>query len=488
MNTAWINLSFLVWLPILFGVLVYIARHAADGWLARIIARVTVIVTTLGALSLACAFDTTSAAPQFVEVISWIPNFNINYALGADGISMLFVLVNAVITCVAVFACKEETPNGYLAALLITSGLTVGAFTALDGVLFYVFFEAMLIPVFLLIGIFGAERRRVATLKFFLFTLFGSLFMLLALFTLYGLSDSFSIADWSRMSIDRDMQCLIFVFFMLAFMVKTPMFPFHGWAPDAYSQGPAAAIVMLAATKIGAYAMLRLALPIVPDAAHWAAQVMIALSLFAIIYFALVARAQTDMKKLVAYSTVAHMGMVTLGFFAFNLVALKGAILLMVANALVAAALFLSTDFLSARYQGSRAIADYKGVANKMPAFATLFVFFAMANVALPGTSGFVGELLVIIGVIKMNLAVGVLAATVLILAAFYMLWLVRQVIFGAANKTAETLNDLNCREKWVLGILAAAILLFGVYPQPLLALIDVSAGQMLELMMQTKM
>ncbi len=489
METAsWISLSFLIWCPIVAGILVYALRGSANGSISRCLANIVSALMVFAVAYLICHFDGGTSAFQFQERVAWIPSFGIEYALGVDGISLWFIALNALITFLVIVSRKEKTNQAYLAALLVTSGLTYGAFTALDGVLFYVFFEAMLIPIYLAIGVWGGPNRKLAATKFFLFTLFGSLFMLLALFGLYKVSGSFSIKDWHVLPLNMNMQTLLFIGFFMALAVKTPMWPLHAWAPDAYSEGPTGAIVMLSSTKIGAYAFLRLLLPIVPDAVHQLAPYMIALSLIAIIYFGFVALAQTDLRRLVAYSSIAHMGMVTLGFFLLNAVAMKGALFLMISNALAAAALFFCAGALTDRI-GSRRIMDYQGIVNAMPWLATLFVFFAMANIALPGTSGFVGELLVIFGAVEYHLGIGLLAATVLVIAAAYTLWLVKRVVFGAAgNSQIAQMGDLLTRERFGLVILALVMLIMGVWPQPVLVLMDASVADLLAHIARTKL
>jgi NADH-quinone oxidoreductase subunit M len=491
-HTPLVNLSILIWAPVIASIVIWFLRNVWEGALARLLAQIITVVTALGAFDLLWCFSSAPGAPQFqfVENVAWLPSLGIHYALGCDGLSMVFVALNAVLTLCAVFSCRKSTSNALVAGLLATSGFTVGAFTAMDAAIFYVFFEAMLVPVFVMIGVFGGENRKVATLKFFLFTLFGSLFMLLALFGLYQhFAGTFSIAAWTEGNIPMREQTIFFWLFFIALAVKTPIFPLHAWAPDAYTQGPTSAIVMLASTKIGAYAILRLMIPILPDAARYFAPIIITLSLIAIIYFALVARAQQDLKRFVAYSTLAHMGMVTLGLFLFETIAIRGAVLLMVANALTAAAMFLSMGALTRRL-ASRKISDFKGLAGVMPVFSTLFVFFALANVALPGTANFAGEILVILGAVQHHLGVGLLAATVLILGAFYTLGLVRHVIFGKIPEGAPIakLKDLAPRECVVLGVLAALILLIGVYPQPLLHILDGSVLPVLQHAMAGKL
>ncbi|MDR1529486.1 MAG: NADH-quinone oxidoreductase subunit M [Burkholderiales bacterium] len=489
MNAAsWMNLSLLIWFPIITGIATYLLRHVANGVISRSVANIAATFMLFAVACLLYSFDTTIAAMQFSQRIPWIPSFGIEYTLGVDGLSVLFIAFNALITFLVIVTRKPNANNAYIAALLVTSGLIYGAFTALDGVLFYVFFETMLIPIYLTIGIWGGVNRKYAATKFFLFTLFGSLFMLLALFYLYGVSGSFSIKDWHILPLNIDAQILLFIGFLLAFAVKTPMWPLHSWAPDAYSEGPTGAIVLLSSTKIGAYAFLRLLLPIAPDAVNQLAPWMIILSLIAVIYFGIIALTQSDLKRLITYSSVAHMGMVTLGFFLLGDVALKGAVILMLSNALAAAALFLCAGALSDR-MGSCRIIDYQGIVNVMPWLATLFVFFAMANVALPGTSGFVGELLVIFGAVEYHLGVGLLTATVLVIGAAYTLWLVKRVVFGAiGNSQIAAMKDLNHRERFGMVVLAVVMLVMGIYPQPFLALIDVSVTDLLAHLARTKL
>jgi len=477
-------LSILIWLPIIAGILVLALRHVGHGRWSRWLANLAAWVAFIIAIFVLCRFQTGSGMMQFTERVMWIPHFSIEYALGIDGLSVLFIGMNALITLLVIAAQKSDSKSGYLSALLITSGLTYGAFSARDAVLFYVFFEAMLIPMYLAIGVFGGAQRRYATTKFFLYTLFGSLFMLLALFYLYSVSQTFSMEAWQHLPLSIYMQLILFGAFFIAFAVKTPMWPLHAWAPDAYVEAPTGAAVMLAATKIGAYGFLRLLLPIVPDAAHQLAPLMIALSLFAVIYFGIVALAQTDLKRLFAYSSVAHMGLVTLGFFLFNATAMKGAVLLMVSNGLAIAALFFVAESLKTRF-GDCKLTDCGGIVKAMPWLATLLVFFAMANIGLPGTSGFVGEFLVIIGAVGhqsgYQLLVGLLAATVLIIGAAYTLWMVRRVVFGPiTHPSVVALSDLGTRERLLLSVLAAVMLGFGLWPQALLGMADASVTQLL--------
>ncbi len=481
-------LSLLIWLPIAAGIAVMALRHLDGGRPSRWLANAAAWLTFFVAVSVLCRFDPASSAMQFSERASWIPYFGIEYALGIDGLSVLFIGMNALITLLVVVAQKPGSSGSYLAALLVTSGLTYGAFSARDAVLFYVFFEAILIPMYLAIGVFGGPQRRYVTTKFFLYTLFGSLFMLLALFYLYGASQTFSLEAWSHLPLSLHTQLVLFGAFFMAFAVKTPMWPLHAWAPDAYVEAPTGAAVLLASTKIGAYGFLRLLLPIVPDAAQVLAPWMIGLSLLAVIYFGFVALAQTDLKRLIAYSSVAHMGLVTLGFFLSDAVALKGAVLLMVSNGLVVAALFFCADALTVRL-GDRRLTDCGGIVNAMPWLATLLVFFAMANIALPGTSGFVGEFMVLLGAIGHQLGVGLLAATVLVIGAGYTLWMVRRVVFGpVTHPSLSTLSDLGIRERLVLSVLAAVMLVFGLWPQPLLAMADASITQLLAHMALSKL
>lgn len=423
---------------------------------------------------------------QFVELAPWIRPFNINYHLGVDGISVLFVLLNAFITIIVVVAGWEvirEKVAQYMAAFLIMSGLMNGIFSALDGVLFYVFFEASLIPLYLIIGIWGGANRVYAAIKFFLYTLAGSLLMLVALLYLFmQAGGSFSILDWHQLPLPMGAQTLIFFAFLVAFAVKVPMWPVHTWLPDAHVEAPTGGSVVLAAIalKLGAYGFLRFSLPIVPDAAQEFAPLIIALSLVAVVYIGFVALVQTDMKKLVAYSSIAHMGFVTLGFFMFNQLGIEGALVQMISHGFVSGAMFLCIGVLYDRMH-TRNIADYGGVVNKMPKFAAFFMLFAMANAGLPGTSGFVGEFMVVLGAVEFNFWVAFLAATTLILGAAYTLWMYKRVVFGeVANDHVAQLEDINAREFAFLAVLAICVLAMGLYPFPFTEVMHASVDELL--------
>ena len=422
---------------------------------------------------------------QFVENFDWILRFKIRYHLGVDGISMLFVLLNSFFTPLVVIAgwqVIEKRVAQYLAAFLIMSGLVNGVFASLDAVLFYVFWEAMLIPMFIIIGVWGGPNRVYAALKFFLYTLLGSLLMLVALLYLYNQSGgSFDILDFQTLPLSKNAQILIFIAFFMAFSVKVPMVPVHTWLPDAHVEAPTGGSVILAAImlKVGAYGFLRFSLPITPDASHSLAGVMIALSLIAVVYIGLVALTQSDMKKLVAYSSISHMGFVTLGFFIFNAQGMEGALLQMISHGFVSGALFLCIGVMYDRMH-SRQIADYGGVVNTMPVFAAFFMLFAMANSGLPGTSGFVGEFWVIMGAIKVNFWYAFLAASTLIFGAAYTLWMYKRVIFGAvANHHVAELKDIGARETLVLAILAVTVLGMGLYPMPFAEVMHVSVTKL---------
>ncbi|HEX2951191.1 MAG TPA: NADH-quinone oxidoreductase subunit M [Armatimonadota bacterium] len=480
-------LSLAIWLPILFGSLVLAVGRDDNPGLVRAISVVGSILSFLVTLPLARGFDNAAHGFQFVEHSAWIDRFNVNYNLGIDGISLWFVLLTAFITIFVVIAgweVIEKRVAQYMGAFLILSGVMIGVFCALDGLLFYVFFEATLIPMFIIIGVWGGPNRVYAAIKFFLYTLLGSLLTLVAILYLYFKSGgSFDIPTWHQLPLPLNAQILIFVAFLMAFAVKVPMWPVHTWLPDAHVEAPTGGSVVLAAImlKLGAYGFLRFSLPIAPDASHTLGSFIIALSLIAVIYIGLVALVQADMKKLVAYSSIAHMGFVTLGFFVFNEMAMQGGIVQMISHGFVSGAMFLCIGVLYDRMH-SRQIADYGGVVNTMPRFATFFVLFSLANCGLPATSGFVGEFMVILGSVKFNFWIGLLAATALILGAAYSLWLVKRVVFGAvANSHVAELQDLNKREFFMLGVLAIAVLVMGLYPAPFTNAMQTSVTDLLQ-------
>ena len=480
-------LSVAIWLPVAVGALLLAAGRDEHAKVVRWVALLGSIAAFLVTIPLATGFDLSTPAMQFVEKLPWIDRFNVHYHLGVDGISVWFVLLTAFITIIVVIAGWEvitERVNQYMGAFLILSGLMIGVFSALDGLLFYVFFEATLIPMYIIIGVWGGPRRVYAAFKFFLYTLLGSLLMLVALVYLYFKSGgSFDIQAWHKLPLPLDAQTLLFFAFFAAFSVKVPMWPVHTWLPDAHVEAPTGGSVVLAAImlKLGAYGFLRFSMPIAPDASREWAWFMIALSLIAVVYIGLVALVQQDMKKLVAYSSIAHMGFVTLGFFIFNELGVSGGLVQMISHGFVSGAMFLCIGVLYDRVH-SREIAAYGGVANTMPKFAAFAVLFSMANCGLPGTAGFVGEWMVILGAVKANFWVAAAAATALIFGAAYSLWMVKRVYFGdVANDHVRTLDDLNAREFMMLGVLAVAVLAMGLYPKPFTDVMHVSVTELLK-------
>ncbi len=478
-------LSLSIWVPILGAVLVLLVgseRRGAVRWLSLLVAIAGFVVT----LPLFSGFDNSQAGMQFVEQAPWIGPFRIQYLLGVDGISMLFILLNSFITVLVVLAgweVIEEKQAQYMGAFLIMSGLMNGIFCALDAILFYTYFEASLIPMYLIIGVWGGPNRVYAAFKFFLYTLLGSLLMLVAFVYLFSQSGSFNILDWHDLPLGMEVQKVIFIAFLLSFAVKVPMWPVHTWLPDAHVEAPTGGSVVLAAIalKLGAYGFLRFSLPIVPNASQAFAPMMIGLSLIAVIYIGFVALVQSDMKKLVAYSSISHMGFVTLGFFIFNTLGVEGALVQMLSHGFVSGAMFLCIGVMYDRVH-SRQIADYGGVVNTMPKFAALFLLFAMANSGLPATSGFVGEFMVVLGAVQFNFWTGFAAATTLIVGAAYTLWMYKRVVFGpVTNDHVKELTDINNREFLILGILAVSVLAMGLYPFPFTDVMHASVDNLLK-------
>ncbi|WP_180683654.1 NADH-quinone oxidoreductase subunit M [Tepidicella baoligensis] len=480
-------LSLAIWTPILFGVVLLAIGRDEHAGMVRWIALIGALLGLAVTIPLYTGFEVGSAAMQFVEKAVWIERFNVHYHLAVDGISLWLVLLTAFITVIVVIASWEsitERVNQYMGAFLILSGLMIGVFAAADAMLFYIFFEATLIPMYLIIGIWGGPNKIYAAFKFFLYTLLGSLLLLIALIYLYNVSGgTFDLAIWYQLPLSSAEQTLLFFAFFAAFAVKVPMWPVHTWLPDVHVEAPTGGSAVLAAImlKLGAYGFLRFSLPILPDASQEWAGLMIGLSLVAVIYVGLVAMVQQDMKKLVAYSSVAHMGFVSLGFFLFNDLALAGAIVQMIAHGFVSAAMFLGIGVLYDRVH-SREIADYGGVINTMPKFAAFALLFTMANAGLPGTAGFVGEWMVILGAVQVNFWVGLGAATALILGASYSLWMFKRVYLGAvANDNVKALLDINKREFFVMVLLAIMVLYMGVYPKPFTDVMMPSVTELLQ-------
>jgi len=487
MNASSSLLSLAIWLPIVGALVVLAIGSDKNPNPARVLALLIALAGFLVTVPLYTGFDVTKSAMQFVEMAPWIPSYNITYYLGVDGISVLFILLNSFITLIVVIAgwvVIDKRVGQYMAAFLMMSGLMNGIFAALDAMLFYVFFETSLIPMYLIIGVWGGPNRVYAAFKFFLYTLLGSLLMLIALLYLFlQAGGSFNILDWHALPLPLPAQILLFLAFLVAFAVKVPMWPVHTWLPDAHVEAPTGGSVVLASImlKLGAYGFVRFSLPIAPDASHVLAPMMITLSLIAVVYIGFVALVQTDMKKLIAYSSISHMGFVTLGFFIFNQLGIEGGLVQMISHGFVAGAMFLCVGVMYDRVH-SRQIADYGGVVNTMPKFAAFFVFFAMANAGLPATSGFVGEFMVILGAVKFNFWTGFTAALTLILGAAYTLWMIKRVVFGAiGNDKVAKLADLSGREFLFLAVLALCVLGMGLYPFPFTDVMHASVDHLLE-------
>ena len=497
-------LSLVIWTPIVGGLWVLLASGDRGGPTVRGVALAVSLATFVLSIFLWIGFDPTTYDMQFVERTGWIPVFDIHYHLGVDGISMPLVLLTTLMTVLVVLAgweFVERKPAQYMAAFLIQEGLMAGAFSSLDSILFYVFWEALLIPMFLIIGIWGGPRRIYATVKFFLYTFLGSVLMLVALLYLYSEAGSFAVLDLHEQPLGLTAQKLVFIAFFVAFAVKVPMWPVHTWLPDAHVEAPTGGSVILAAImlKLGGYGFVRFSMPIAPDASSEFATIMIVLSLVAIVYVGFVALVQPDMKKLIAYSSVSHMGFVTLGFFiVFSIMesgdttsaalGVEGALVQMISHGFISGALFLCVGVMYDRLH-SRMIGDYGGVAHPMPAFAAFMMLFALANSGLPGTSGFVGEFMVILASFKAGAWIAFLAATTLVLGAAYTLWMYKRVVYGpVANEGVASLGDIGRREFAILAVLALMVLLFGLWPAPLLEVMGPSVEHLIEHLAKSKL
>jgi NADH-quinone oxidoreductase subunit M len=507
MFADWPLLSLVVWLPIIGGIAVLLSGDKGGSEGSRRLALIVSIATFVLSLGLYTNFDSSTSDMQFVERFEWISDFNIFYHLGVDGLSMPLIVLTTFTTILVILAGWEviqKKASQYMAAFLIMEGLMNGVFSALDSMFFYVFWEAMLIPMFIIIGVWGGPNRVYATIKFFIYTFFGSVFMLVAMIYMYYQSGSFAILDMHNLKLDMTEQTLIFFAFLAAFAVKVPMWPVHTWLPDAHVEAPTGGSVILAAImlKIGGYGFLRFTLPITPDASASLDWLIIGMSLIAVVYIGFVALVQSDMKKLVAYSSIAHMGFVTLGMFIIFRIwgnpangditgaalAIEGAMVQMISHGFISGAMFLMIGVLYDRMH-SREIADYGGVVNTMPVFAAFAVFFAMSNAGLPGTSGFVGEFMVILAAFKANFWIAFLAATTLILGAAYTLWMVKRVFYGEIkNDNVKALQDLNQRELLIMSILAVAVLALGLYPAPLVDVMHASVDNLLQHVAQSKL